>query len=376
MAASSYALRPSSAERWVHCEGSVALCAPFPEDDTPDAKEGTAAHFAATEPLAGRPVALGSVAPNGVAITEEMIDGAALYQATVYSKIRPAWIRTEDELPIPSIHPANGGTIDTWGFGFERWLLQVVDYKFGHGFVEVFENWQLIEYVAAIVDFLTGQGIVPANFEELATVEMTIVQPRNYHRDGPVRSWRVPLSHLRGHFNILRAQAERAMQPNAATRTGTWCEFCPARHVCPTLQNAAYQIADLVGGSTAFALDPNQLGNELRWLQHARELLEARLSGLESEALQTIRGGKSVAHYMAEHRQGREVWREGMDAAVIAMGQMLGKDLARPLAAITPTQARAKGIDAAVISEYAHRPRGELKLVPMDPTKTRKIFGG
>jgi hypothetical protein len=359
----------------VHCEGSVSLCAPFPEDESPEAMEGTAAHWAATEPLTGRVVQVGDVAPNGIAITDEMIEGAALYQATVYSKIQPTWIRPEDTLPIPDIHPANGGTVDTWGMGFDPWLLHVIDYKFGHGFVEVFENWQLIEYVSAIVSFLLREGLLPPDYESLITVEMTVVQPRSYHRDGPVRSWRVPLAHLRGHFNILRDQAERAMQPNAATRTGEYCEHCEARHVCRTLQNAALHIADRVGDSTPFALNPEQLGNELRWLHGAQRVLEARITGLEAEALQTIRSGANVAHYRAEHAQGREVWREGMDAAVIAVGAMLGKDLSKPQAAITPNQARAKGIDAAVISEYAHRPPGALKLVPMDTTQTRKIFG-
>lgn len=377
MAASPYRLRPSSADRWVRCEGSVSLCAPFPEDQTPDAMEGVAAHWVATEPLSGRRAPqVGEVAPNGVVVTQEMIDGAALYQATVYSKIVPSWIRAEDTLPIPAIHPDNGGTVDTWGFGFEQWLLQVVDYKFGHGFVEVFENWQLIEYVSGIVSWLEQQNVIPANYEDLISVELTIVQPRNYHKDGPVRSWRIALKHLRAHFNLLRAQAELAMQPNPATRTGEWCEHCEARHVCRTLQNATLQIADRAGDSTPFALDPVQLGNELRWLHHARELLDSRVTGLEAEALQFIRNGKRVAHYGAEHAQGREVWREGMDAAVIALGTVLGHDLAKPATAITPAQARAKGIDAAVISEYAHRPQGALKLIPVDTTATRKIFSG
>lgn len=376
MAASPFQLRPSSADRWVHCEGSVSLCAPFPEDDTPEAMEGTAAHWAATEPLAGRPVKAGDVAPNGIVITDEMIDGAALYQATVYSKIQPSWIRAEDVLPIPDIHPSNGGTVDTWGLGFDPWLLHVVDYKFGHGFIEVFENWQLVEYVSGIVSLLVREGIAPPNYEDLITVELTIVQPRNYHKDGPVRSWRVPLKHLRAQFNVLRSQAELAMQPNAATRTGEWCEHCPARHVCRTLQNAALHIADRAGDSTPFALDPIQLGNELRWLHHAQALIESRITGLEAEALQVIRNGKQVAHYAAEHAKGREVWRDGMEPAVILLGGALGYDLAKPPSAITPQQARAKGIDATVISEYAHRPPGALKLVPMDTTQTRKIFGG
>lgn len=376
MAASEFLLRPSAAGRWVYCHGSVALGAPFPEDSTPEAMEGTAAHWAATEPLAGRAVIAGDVAPNGIVITDEMIEGAALYHAAVYSRIQSQWIRAEDVLPIPDIHDQNGGTIDTWGLGFTPWLLHVVDYKFGHGFVEVFENWQLLDYLSGIVSFLVREGIAPANYEDLIEVELTIVQPRNYHRDGPVRSWRVKLKDLRAQFNVLRDAAARSVMPNAETRTGEWCQHCPARHVCRTLQNSTMQIADRAGDSTPLVLDAIQLGNELRWLHHARGLLDARITGHESEALAMIRAGAQVAHYKAEYGQGREIWREGTESAVIAMGRMLGHDLAKPPTAITPNQARTKGIDAAVISEYSHRPPGALKLVPMDTTQTRKIFGG
>lgn len=376
MTASTFPLRASSAHRWVHCYGSVAVCAPFSEDDSPDAQEGIAGHWAATEPLEGRVVNLGDRAPNGVAITQEMIDGAALYHAAVLPRIAAGWLHVEDTLPMPDIHPQNGGTVDTWGMGYDAWVLHVVDYKFGHGFVEVFENWQLIDYVSGIVSELLRRGALPENYEELLTVELTIVQPRSYHRDGPVRSWRTRLVDLRAQFNLLRDSAALAMRPGAATRTGEWCEHCPGRHVCRTLQNASLQIADRAGDSTPFALDATQTGNELRWLRHARDLLDARITGLSAEALTRIRKGESVAHFRAEHSVGNEKWIPGKEEEVILMGDILGKDVRKPVSAITPTQARAKGIDADVISQYSHRPTGELKLVPMDATQTRKIFGG
>lgn len=377
MAASVYKLRASSADRWVNCTGSVKLNDGRPEDDTPEAIEGTAAHFVATELLQGRVLNIGDATPNGIKVTEEMIEGAALYYAAVMQRIPVANQHVEQSLPAPDIHPDNGGTSDTWGLGFDPWTLHVVDYKFGHGYVEAFENWQCIDYVSMALSFLQSQGSYdPATHEPHLVVEITVVQPRSYHREGPVRSWRVRLSSLRAQFNVLRGAAELATSDNAFCTTGVWCEHCPGRHDCAALLNATGHISDRADTPIPLTLSPTQIGGELRRLDHAFDLMEARRSGLQVQALELIRKGEQVPHYAAEHGVGREVWKPGSDEVVIAIGKLLNVDLAKPAAAVTPTQAKNKGVDEAVISEHSHRPPGKLKLVPMDSTQTRKIFGG
>ena len=70
-------LRPSSATRWVNCSGSHALEGLYPEDeDSPEAREGTAAHYYATEALEGRVHPVGALAPNGHPIDAYMVEGA------------------------------------------------------------------------------------------------------------------------------------------------------------------------------------------------------------------------------------------------------------------------------------------------------------
>jgi hypothetical protein len=371
-----YALRPSAAGTWVYCHGSVRLCAPLPVDDTPEAQEGTAAHWAAMEPLQGRAVKAGDVAPNGVVVTDEMIEGGALYQAVVLSRIPLERMHIEQELPAPEIHPDNGGTPDIWGFGHESYVLHVTDYKFGHGFVEVFENWQVLNYLSAIFSHLVNSGQIAPGAEQHLTIEFTIVQPRSYHADGPVRSWRVRMDQLRALLNQLMMAAHAAMGENPTTATGPHCQHCEARHLCATLQHAAYNIVDATGQATPFDLNPMQLGNELRWLHRAKQLLDARVDSLEVQALAVLKEGKPLPHYMAQPSTGREVWLEGASDSIVAVADLLGFNLRKPQQLITPTQAKALGIDPAVISEYSHRPRGETKLVPLDSKTTRKIFGG
>lgn len=376
MAASEFPLRISGAHRWSNCHGSPIMEAYYPEDEGPEAREGTAGHWVATEMLQGRVAKLGDVAPNGVVVTEEMLEGAALYMAAVYERIPYVNMVVEQTLPAPEISPDVGGTPDTYGFGYAPWTMELLDYKFGHGFVEVFENDQCVGYASAIISALVAQGIDREVIEANLRFEITIVQPRNYHRDGPIRSWTVAASDLRAHFNRLRFAAEMYRRPDVTTKVGSWCEHCTARIGCETLQQAGYSIAQYVGGATPFNLTAQQTGNELAWLDRAQEILEARRDALAVEALKLLQSGKGVPHYEITHDVGSEKWIEGKEAEAIQVCALLGKDIRKPVAAITPTQARKLAVDDAVIKLYSRRPTGKAKLAPLDTTKTRKIFGG
>lgn len=377
---SALVLRPSSADTTVGCTGSAYLRSLYPDADGPEAQEGTAAHWVAAERIAGRLPGVGFVAPNGVAVTQEMIDGAELWAETLASRIT-SHAHVEHALAMPSLHADLSGTPDAFGLGGKSPLaegfttLHVPDYKFGHGYVEPFENWQCLCYVSGAVDYLASASVLTGNFEDWLIVEITIVQPRNYHRDGPVRSWSVPLKLLRAHFNILRDKLAEACDPGKRKLTpGLHCKYCDARHACPALQAAALDVCDVAAEAIPFDLDATQTGGELRRLHRAAKLLDARVSGLEAQAIAQLRAGQSVPHYGLEQSQGRETWKEGAASTLLGIAQVMGKDLAKPVELITPNQAR-KVIDEAVINRYAYRPLGEMKLAPVDTNKTRKLFG-
>lgn len=376
MAASEFPLRISGAHRWSNCHGSPIMETRYPGEDGPEAREGTAGHWVATELVQGRAAKLGDVAPNGVVVTLEMLEGAALYMAAVYERIPYANMVVEQTLPAPEISPDVGGTPDTYGFGYEPWTMELLDYKFGHGFVEVFENDQLVGYASAIISALVAQDVDREVIEANLRFRMTIVQPRNYHRDGPVRSWIVAACDLRAHFNRLRYAAEMYRRPDVTTKVGAWCEHCTARVGCPALQQAGYLIADYVGGPTPFDLTPDQTGRELAWLDQASEALEARRDALQVAALKFLQAGKGVPNYEIVHEVCAEKWIEGKEEEAIQVCALLNKDIRKPVVAITPTQARKLAVDDSVIKLYSHRPTGKAKLAPLDTTKTRKIFGG
>lgn len=380
MSAAHSILAPSSAARWVACAGSVLLEAMYPETEEGkiEAAEGTAAHWAAAEMFYGRLVAEGQVAPNGITLTEEMIDGAQLYVDAVDARLAEAgltreFLHVEQRVEIPSVHSLNWGTPDNWFFNVQRFELDVFDFKFGHGFVDVFENWQLIDYAAGIMDGLSIDG----QQDQALRVNLHVVQPRSYHRDGPVRTWSVVASDLRPHINRLRNAAEAALMTGATCTPNPECVHCKARHACEGLQRDAYRSAQISTGSVPVDLTPAALGLELHFLRLAAKRLAGRITGLEEQARQQLGQGQRVPFFALVSVQGREKWAKPVDE-VLALGSLFGADLAKPRDAITPNQARAmfkkSGLPTDVIEQYSER-ASSLALEADDGKQARKVFG-
>ena len=369
-------VNPSSAARWLQCPGSVRLAAQYPDDDSEPAREGTAAHHALALLTAEQPCDVGMVAPNGVILTAEMIEAAEVaYDAARIrlgraTALGDAGAVCERTIPIKRVHEQCYGTPDLRAW-LPRFVLYVQDFKFGHGYVDAFENWQLICYVAGLLE---EPHVKEWNLsDEAVTVVMEVVQPRSYSAEGPVREWVVNASDLRTHINRLSMAAHEALGDNPTLRAGPECRYCPARHACPVLQREGYRIADAVPLVPPVELPPEALGVELRYLTDAQRLLDARVEGLSEQVKSLARQGSRVPGWMLKQEPGREVWTVPA-AEVITAGTMLGVDLAKPPEALTPNQARAAGVPADVVAAFATRPAGALKLKPDDGTDARRVF--
>lgn len=373
-------LAPSSAFRWVRCALSASLEEAYPEtEESPSSLEGTAAHWAVQMLLQGTPAAVGAQAPNGVAVTQEMLEAAELVRADVAATLGPDWAKSlviEKAVQIPRVHPTqNWGTPDYRAW---RWQpngilrLTVWDFKYGHGIVEVFENWQLIDYAAGLLDEMHG-------YADEIEVELVVIQPRAFHRSGTVRRWITSSAALAPYFDRLAAAASAALGPTPfATPTPEGCKNCAGRHACEALQRTAYVAADTAGRYGALDLSPHALGLELRSLKRAQALLEARVSGLEAQAAAAIKSGQLVPFWVMESTPGRLAWTKPA-AEVFALGEMLGLKLQKDPEPITPAQAKAAAkaakIDGALFDAYATRPAGAVKLVADDGSKASLTFG-
>lgn len=366
-------LAPSSAHVRKLCPGSRALSALVPEtEESPEAREGTAAHWAFAELLAGRQIDSGQIAPNGVMLTDEMIEGADMYYDDVmqfadlpqFAGFTPL---VEQRVGISTIHPENWGTPDTSLFA--PYELIVWDYKFGHRYVEVFENWQLIEYAAGLLEKHGINGVS----DHKTKVRFRIIQPRCYYGGATIREWVVMASDLRGYFNEARRFEALSMEPNAPVMVNEHCRDCAGRHICKSLQRAAYAAMGVADEAVPFNLNNEALGTELRFINQAIDILEARKTGLEEQATALLKGGQLVPHFKLEQGYGRETWNKP-HAEIVALGAAMGVDLVKP-ALITPKQAIAAGLDSSIVQYYAHTPNGKISLKPDDGIAARKVFG-
>jgi Protein of unknown function (DUF2800) len=357
--------RPSGFAQMVQCPGSLTLQALYPErEDTPDAMAGTAAHWVLQQMLTtGRDPQVGELADNGVAVTLEMIEAAAECAEDVRHTLAgtSAVPVVEQYIGLPRVLDGCGGTPDVRASLSPR-MHYAWDFKFGHRYVPAFENWQLIGYASGF-----------AMDEPGATVVLKIVQPRSFHVDGPVRTWRLQAQDLAPYVQRLHVAAHEAVGRDPQLRTGPACQDCTARHACPALTERAYEAREVSGKTHPLEITGSLLAVELRTLWDARDRLDARISGLEAQAEALLRT-QAVPGLRLTHGQGRAAWSRPVEE-VKAMADMLGVSVLKPPALITPPQAEAAGMPAELVAAYSHRPSGAAKLVADDGTFARQVFG-
>ncbi len=378
-------IAPSSAHIWSKCTGSVLLAQQYPEtEESETAREGTASHEVAQRMIhAGlranigmpkRSETVGTVATNGIVIDDDMFDGAELYAHEVCRVASERhisggeYIGVEATVRAPSVHAESYGSVDAFIFDRPHYGLFVWDYKYGFVPVEVFENEQLINYVAAILDQFGVCGVE----DQMLTIHFNVIQPRAHHRDGPVRRWSIKAADIRAHINRLSAAAHVALGPDATLQSGTQCRYCQARHACPAARNAGVALYESCLQPVGEDLTPEALAAEYSIVTRATEQIKALSSGYEEQIRTLIRSGTNVPGYVLQEGKGRETWKVPF-AQVAGMGDMLNTDL-RKLQLITPNQARAKGLDPDVIGAFTERPNTGLKLVPVDTNRARGIF--
>ena len=367
-------LPPSSASSWVECALWPTMNARYPREASAEAAEGTAAHWAAWEILANRECKQGTAAPNGQIITEEMLDGADLLVEQIRLRMAPMLLHIEDQISIP-FGIGNFGTPDVWGASRDRKHVEIIDYKFGHRFVDEWWNAQGLCYLAGIVEILShlwkiGPGLMDQND---ISVSFTVVQPRCYYKGKPVRTHTFKLIDAREHFNHLANMAEAATVTAPVATTNVHCIDCPGRHACSALQLAAYSDAEVSNARSPVDLTSDAAALELRFLSRSLERLEARVDGLRELTIANLRAGKPNPYFRLEPGYGRKSWKIP-DGQVLAIGQMYGKDLSKT-DVITPTQAIKAGIDEAIVTANSFTPSTTLKLVAENPADARKVFG-
>lgn len=362
------------------CPGSVGLSEQFPDiSDGESAAEGDAAHWVGFQMLTTGIPAIGTITPNGWAVDDGMIEGGRLYYNHVFATVNKlqgmSACKFEKRLSMPSLHEAMYGTPD--GIYFDGTVLHVFDYKYGHLEVSPQGNWQLACYAAGEMDRLRAANYLGFDgvwLEQNLPVVFHIVQPRCFTSGGAIRTWATTTGELRGLWNQLKAAAHE----DKAVVVGDHCKYCPARRGCATFKRASDAAKEYAGTATPLGLKGHDLATELHWCQRQLATLQARTAALQEQAAYDLALDRSsVPGFGMERAAGSEKFKVP-PANVAGWGDMMGVELRKPLAVLTPAQCRAalkkKGVDETLIGPYIERTPGKYALVASDNSLIAKAF--
>jgi hypothetical protein len=363
---SPFLLRASQAHQWVRCNAYNRMIRDMPDIGDPTVREeGLAFHWAALMVWLGHAMPVGTLAPNKVAIDDDMLDSIDAYIDRI--KTWGGAPRLEFTVGAPRIHRQCGGQTDVFTFNMRDMHLHVGDAKYGYRFVSPYENWQLLVYVCGLLDYLQ---IVD---DREVKVSMHIFQPRAYRNGGPWHTWTVNASHLRAYFNTLRNAADSALGDRATCQTGPHCTNCNARLNCDAFDAAVENALEVCGEPINNDITPGRIDGELLRVERALDILEARQAALTARAEMFMRQGKQLQHYELQGGAGRLAWKPDVLPALqsLAEAKKITLFTQKP---ITPTQAK-KLLDPALVDALSDRPNGKLKVQRAMQDRAARVFG-
>jgi hypothetical protein len=297
------------------------------------AQEGTAGHLVASMCLTGDQEAIeytGKII-DGIEIEEDLTEAVQVYVDTIRDdkKERGGKLLIEVKFHLKALHPEFFGTSDCVRLGTDR-VLSVYDAKFGRGeVVEVAQpdgrpNLQLGFYA------LGALNVIPVTlYDEIDEVELVVVQPRAWHRDGPVRRKKWPVREIEALGQKLLEAAWRATQPNAPLVPGYHCKFCGAASTCKALADFSLKAAQLEFSKDAemklkgnvpnpATMTPEQLAKVLE----AAEIFETWLVAVRARA-HIVAETTNIPGWKLVPKQARRKWIDDEHRvcdALIAMG--------------------------------------------------------
>lgn len=357
-----WSLQPHKADVWMRCAGSAQMETAAPKEEPGQPRlEGDAAHEVAKKILRGEAEGIDEFvntnAANGVFIDAVMADHVQQYIDHVRSVPGQGYIEVPLQL-TPNIKGVNDH------FSIAPGVLSATEFKYGWSVVEVKMNWQLI------VEALMAKTYTASPISEY---QLTVVQPRAPHRDGPIRTWAITADEMEDYRTQILDQEEIAMEPGAPLITGDHCHHCAARGVCPALKQTALRAVETEGKAIPEELTPQQLSEELTLMAAAEKRIKDRAAGLKSVAETMIKGGTQVPEYGIEPQYGNRKWKKGVTAMTIEM--MSGVDISTK-GLMTPAQAQRAGVSEKTVNAYTTKVVSSNKLIRVDvQEKAKELFG-
>ena len=353
---------PSGLGRVRKCPSSMVANAV--SNTTNDAAlEGTTAHWAAEQMLHGVEVTAGDVCPEtNLEITEDMIAYTQCYVDYANSLRHADQLHDsgiEHKVSIPQVHPDCWGTLD-----FYAWngALYIVDLKYGYRVVEPIDNAQLMAYARGVANDL--------DLPPTTRVVLVIVQPRAWHRLGPVREYVTTLEAIDGEIAVIRAAVIQGFSDNPLAHAGSHCLYCVKAVDCEALTRASYNAIEFtMANDDSLSMSNEHLSLMLENLGNAATIIDIKKCAIETRLLELIKGGEVVSGYEASPTWGRKEWLGSKDE-IKALGQVFGVNLIKETV-MSPSEAEKAGMN---IGKLAKSTKTGVKLKRNDNSLARMIF--
>src|SRR4051812_28323256 len=251
--------RPSNADRWMVCHGSVQLIARLPrvpQKAGPAARQGSGAHalgeavLISTEGITpgdfvGRHIVINNDPADTVFVDEEMGEKITEYVGIVdgYRSIPGTEVFIEHKLTLANLDPTDPLLNECRGTGDvvavnrqDRWIIDL-DLKYGIGVPVAGDSPQpKIYLMMALLEFFDGK---PWSWGGT-----TVFQPRlpvpPYSEDDHYKAFIYQPGEILGTFlgTVLEAMHEALGPDPKLTPSKKSCRWCEARSICPALREA------------------------------------------------------------------------------------------------------------------------------------------
>lgn len=343
--------------RFMACNGSRLMAGEIPPStDTSQRDEGAAAHNMAVTVFNGHhslDELIDHKASNGVFMTSEMAQHVNDY---LQQTIGDATFK-QMEMETSHDNQANGwvvnGRADFIALSTNG-VLRIVDFKYGWRLVEPENNWTLISHAI---------GFFRQSKWTISEIELQIFQPRPYHPDGALRTWRITNNDLSNFDKQLNAVLSN---PRDELNTSPHCAKCLALVPCPAARKAEMNAIDATDMVFSDTISNEMLTFSLDNLNRAQDMIKERLSAFQELAKHRIKAGQVVDNYSVDNQYGNTKFIDGMNGPMLKA--LTGKDLTTEKL-VTPAEAKRQGVSEVVLKAITTRPMIGVKLERVKASK-------
>jgi len=318
-------LSPSSADRWMNCPGSVALCAQMPKPlQSEHAAEGDVAHEILEKSLKDEKYLpfdqVGGVIRD-VEVTDEMAEAVTFARDAVLQELQKGGqLLVEQKVQVL---PGVFGTLDVAIIRPYKEIV-VIDFKYGKGvIVSATDNPQLLLYA------------LPLSREyEVEQVRLVIIQPRT---EGQINTWTASCDYLDTFAAELERKIALTKEKGALVAAGPWCKWCWAKAICPVLrQDISEHLPAIPSKEIIFPEATTLPVQVVKNVLDYKDRIESWLDAIVAYAQDYIAAGGSIEGWELGKKRANRKWIDEQQA-LLAFSDLGEKAFSEPKL-LTPAQ--------------------------------------